>query len=233
MELANFLQLSKPIVFDTGFDEFPYSGAGSGFLSYFQNRLYFVTALHVVRGEDLDRLMIFLNNETEDSIPFEATYQPSSLEGDYGDFIIMQVAMDKISMTTDSLAHAIRFDNLSSNWKASPDDYQFVFFGYPMEGRSVDYDAYKIIASQQLLIARLAGVGVSNHCFELEISDLNGVTDLNGFSGSPVIAVPRNSMKHSSAEFCGMLIQGSASSYRAHFIDANLIKGAFEKIASL
>jgi hypothetical protein len=230
--LTNLRRSSVPILFDTGLNETPYSGAGTGFLALFRDRIYLFTARHVIKGEKLDNLMVFPNDQSDESIPFDASFEasnPDLLNSDYGDFSVLRVAVEKIVMANHSSMHTIRLDNLSSDWKTLADDYQFVFFGYPTGARGVDYDRFKVASTQHLLVGRLVGPSSSEFCFDLEITDLNGVSDLNGLSGSPVIAIPRKGKNHLHDTFCGMLIRGDAVSGRARFIDANLLRQALEQ----
>jgi hypothetical protein len=230
--LTSLRQSSKPILFETGMDEAPYSGAGTGFLTLFEEQFYLLTARHVVKGANLDELMVFPNNESDESIPFNASFQvsnPQLLDSDYSDFSVLRVATEKLVMAERLSMQAIRMDNLSSNWKTVPEDYEFIFFGYPTEARGVDYKRFRVASTQHLLVGRLVGVSTLEFCFELEITDFNGVSDLNGLSGSPVVAIPRKCTDHVNA-VCGMLIRGTATSGRVHFIDANLIRRALEQV---
>jgi hypothetical protein len=176
--------------------------------------------------------MIFQNNKSDESIPFDTSYHvpnPEPPDCDYCDFYILRVATEKLALNELLSMQAIQLDNLSSDWKAVPDDYQLIFVGFPTEAREVDYDRFRVESTQHLLVGRLVGASKFNSCFELEVTDLNGVSDLNGFSGSPVFALPCKGNSHLNAAFCGMLICGSATSGRAHFIDAIRLKQAIEQ----
>ena len=107
-------QSAKPVLFETGLDETPYSGAGTGFLALYKNQLYLLTAHHVVKGESLDNLLVFPNDESDESIPFDAWFSvanPDPSDTDYSDLSIVRVAQDKLLIADDSMMHAIRLDN--------------------------------------------------------------------------------------------------------------------------
>lgn len=223
---------AKPILFETGLDETPYAGAGTGFLVLFRSGVYLFTAGHVVDRENLDHLVIFPNDESRESIPFDARFsvlKPDSKRNDFGDLTIIRVALDKLAIADGSMMHAIRLDTVHDRWKTAPSEYQFACFGYPTEGREVDYEKYRIASTQHLLIGRLAQGGAAPHCFELDIDDFNGVSELDGLSGSPVVAIPRPRSGRGDASFCGMAIRGSKVHGRLRFIDAAVLRRALEQ----
>lgn len=230
--LNNLRQSAKPILFETELDEAPYSGAGTGFLALFRNRLYLLTADHVIKGENLDNLLVFPNDKTDESIPFDAWFSvasPNPIHNDYSDLSIVRVAPDKLDIANGSLMHAIRLDTVHDEWKAAPLDYQFAFFGYPKEARGVDYEGCRVASTQHFLVGRLAQDSGSRFCFELEVDDFNGVSDLDGLSGSPVVAIPRARASCTDAAICGMAVRGSKSGGRIRFIDVAVLRKALEQ----
>jgi hypothetical protein len=231
MALNNLRQSAKPILFDTGLDEAPYSGAGTGFLALFRDRLYLLTADHVIKGENLDNLLVFPNDKTDESIPFDARFSvvsPDPMHNDHSDLSIVRVALDKLDIANGSQMHAIRLDTAHDGWKATPFDYQFAFFGYPKEARGVDYEGHRVASTQHFLVGRLARNSGAQFCFELEVDDFNGVSDLDGLSGSPVVAIPRTSVGRT-ATICGMAIRGSKTAGRIRFIEVAVLRKALEQ----
>jgi len=230
--LTNLRLSAKPILFETGLDEAPYSGAGTGFLVLFRNRIYLLTAHHVIKGENLDNLLVFPNDATDESIPFDAWFtvaSPNPMHNDYSDLSIVRVATEKLEIANSSLMHAIRLDTVHDVWKAAPLDYQFAFFGYPKEARGVDYEGHRIASTQHFLVGRLAQESQSPFCFELEVDDFNGISNLDGLSGSPVVAIPRSRTGRKDSTICGMAIRGSKSVGRIRFIDAAVLRKALEQ----
>ncbi|HKA45051.1 MAG TPA: hypothetical protein VKF40_23915 [Burkholderiales bacterium] len=228
--LGNLRQSAKPILFATGLDEAPYAGAGTGFLVLFHGGVYLLTANHVVDRENLDDLVIFPTEKSSESIPFDARFsvlKPDPKQNDFGDLTIVRVALDKLDMAERSLMHAIRLDTMHDQWRTEPGEYQFACFGYPTEAREVDYGKYRILSTQHLLVGRLAPASSAQHCFEIDIDDFNNVSDLDGFSGSPVVAISRS--EHRDASLCGMAIRGSKANGRLRFIDVAALLRALEQ----
>lgn len=222
---------AKPVLFETRCEDAPYAGVGTCFLVKLGSELFLVTARHVVDGMSLDQLLVFPNEETEESIPFSEgfTIANRNLEDlDYSDLVLVRVHLSGLRIADQSRMHAIDLGKASDSWRTAPFDHRFVLFGYPNESREVDYDGSKIVSTQRFLVARFSGASPASYCYELDIEDFNGVDDLNGLSGSPVISWPHPIGNHFHPNFCGMVLRGTRASGKVHFLDAAVLSKALE-----
>ena len=101
---------------------------------------------------------------------------------------------------------------------------RLIFRGFPNALREVAYDDCKLRFRAANIEARYLGLSVSSHCAEIEIVDLLGLIDLNGFSGSPLFSTtdpPR---------LRGIMVRATASSRRGHFIDAAVLHNVVKRL---
>jgi hypothetical protein len=220
-------QCARPVLFETGIEDTPYSGMGTCFLAKVGPQLFVVTARHVLEGCSLDDLLIFPNEETADSIPFSAGFSvknPDLLEPDYSDVVVMKVDLSGLRLSEKSLMHAMDLDKASDDWRKGPYEHRFAIFGYPNDSRKVDYDRFTISSTGRLLLARFSGTSSAAFCFELAIEDFGGVDDLNGLSGSPVVSWPRIATDHFHPSFCGIALRGTKTSGKIRFLDAKVVR---------
>jgi len=218
-------------MFETGIDDAPYSGIGTCFLVKLRRHLFLVTARHVVEGMSLDQLLVFPNDETDESIPFAEAFSVTNrnpIDLDFSDLVLVRIHLGNLMIAEQSQMHVIDLEKASDSWRNAPFDHRFVLFGYPNESRKVDYDGFKIMSTQRILVARFSGAIPSSYCYELDIEDFNGVDDLNGLSGSPVISWSRTIGNHFHPSFCGMVLRGTKASGKVHFLDAGVLRKALE-----
>lgn len=224
-------QCAKPVMFETCVENAPYAGVGTCFLVKLGAQLFLVTARHVVEGESLDRLLVFPNEESNESIPFSAGFTVANRDPgdpDCSDFVFVKVHLGNLRLADQSRTHAMDLDKASDSWRTAPFDHRFVLFGYPSQSREFDYDRFKIVSTQRFLVGRFAKMSSASYCYELDIEDFNGVDDLNGLSGSPVVSWPRMIGDHFHPSFCGMVLRGTRTSGKVHFLDAAVLRKALE-----
>lgn len=233
MSLENLLETGKPVLYETGGDDAPYSGCGTCFLALHNKQTYIVTAKHVVNGNAGESLMVFPNKHTELSIPlnvFVTIENPDPSDNDYSDIAIYRIDHEALHIEPGSLMRTVDFTKYDAHWRSHHLQNDYLPIGFPIEHRIVDYDRYLVSSTQYLLKGRYIGPSISKYCHEIEVNDLRGLTDLNGLSGSPVFCVRRQGSPRA-ATICGMLIRGDANAKRAHFIDASVIKAVLDRIS--
>ncbi len=222
---------AKPILFEVGVEDAPYGGlAGTGCMVRFKQDLFLITARHIVKENHLDALLVFPNDETNESIPFKSCWVPhvNYEDSDCSDFILVRVELEKLIVAERSVMKVLDLERASDDWRSAPHEQRFLIFGYPTEACKIEYHENRIMTTQHLMFGNFVGCSPSGFCYELEVVDFNGVTDLNGFSGSPVLSVPRVFGNHIHPSFCGMAIRGTKESGRIHFLDIAVLRKAIE-----
>lgn len=229
--VARLRLCAKPVLFETGIKDTPYGGVGTSFLVRQGPHVFLVTARHVVEGATLDQLLVFANEETDESVPFSEAFSVANRDPDdpdFSDIVLVRVHLPNLRLADGSKMHTIDLDKASDSWRKAPFGQRFVLFGYPNESREIDYEGGRIISTQRFLVARFSGVSPTSYCYELEIEDFNGTDDLNGLSGSPVLSWPRVIGDNFHPSFCGMVLRGTKESGKVHFLDAGLLRKAIE-----
>ena len=224
-------QCAKPVVFETGVGEVPYATVGTCFLVRLGAHLFLVTAKHVVNEMSLDQLLVFPNAESNESIPFSEVLTVANRDPDdpdFSDLVIVKVHLGNLRLAEQSCMHAVDLDKSSDSWRTAPTDHSFFIFGYPNKSRKVDYERFQVVSTQTFLVGRFAGDSLARHCYELDIEDFNGVEEFNGLSGSPVFSWPRKIADNFHPSFCGMVLRGTRTSGKVHFLDAAVLRKGLE-----
>ena len=196
---------------------------------------YIVTAKHVVNGNPGESLLVFPNKNTDLSIPINAQItidNPDSFDNYYSDIVIYRIDHDQLHIEPGSVMRTVDFSKYDPDWITRHRDSDYFMLGFPVEDRIVNYEEYLVSSTQHLLKGRYAGPNTSQYCHEIEFAALNGVTDLNGLSGSPVFCVSKNGGTPRAATFCGMSIHGGAAARRVVFVDAFVINAMLDKIGT-
>jgi hypothetical protein len=233
MSLDHLLETVKPVLYETGNEDAPYSGCGTCFLVLHNKQTYIVTAKHVVNGNLGESLMVFPNRNTDLSIPINVQItidNPDSFDTDYSDIVIYRIDHDQLHIEPGSVMRTVDFSKYDHHWAARHRDSGYYMLGFPVEHRIVNYEEYLVSSTQHLLTGRYFGPSASQYCHEIEFVALNGVTDLNGLSGSPVFCAAKGGTPRA-ATFCGMLLRGGAAARRAVFVDAFVINAMLDKVS--
>ena len=116
-------QCAKPIVFDSGNEGFPYATWGTGFLVKLGAQLFFVTANHVLGDMSLDKLLVFPNAESDESIPFSEVFTVANrdpADPDSSDLVILKTHLGNLRLAEQSCLYAIDLDVSSDSWRTAP-----------------------------------------------------------------------------------------------------------------
>ena len=231
--MSEFLEACRPILFESTDSEYAYWGRGLALLVSDSQHCYCVTAEHVLRnqGATVEELRVFPSDFSKMSLPYD---QKVSINQDLGnpaaykDIVMLRVAMSDFHASGDAPlvsqdikrgcqpATSLRLGN--ELWIA----------GFPSNSRFVDYEASRINATRILRKASYVGPSsLSEHVHELEVDERSGLDDFDGLSGGPVYYLREehvNHVPHLIVLLAGLVIRGTASSRRAHFIDSSVLK---------
>jgi len=228
-QLKRIRLCAKPILFETGFEEVPYGGAGTTFFVKVGSTVLLVSSRHAFGNYPLEKLLVFPNAETDNSIPFNKAFSVANRDQndpDFSDIVLARVDLNKIHLATESNMVVLDLDKASDIWREAPSSQKYFIFGYPNERSNVDYEECKIFNNQSILVGNFIGASPSSYCFELKIIDSNGVLNFNGLSGSPVVSIPYKPKGKIDISFCGMVIRGTSPTSPIHFLDAKVIRHA-------
>ena len=100
---------------------------------------------------------------------------------------------------------------------------RFVILGFPNEHAYVDYQAGEIVEGLVELVGEYTMSAESAHLHEITIENPPPLEDYSGFSGSPVFMLKRSIGAQPVPIFCGVAIQGTATSRKVRFIERSIL----------
>jgi hypothetical protein len=234
-DLKRLRYCARPMVFETGMLEFPFSVAGTGFIVAFRNDLLVVTARHVVGDWPTHQLRLIVS-EAGDCVTFKNRWnvhvEEEAEDGDQNDLIIFQADIANVSAAARRENHIINLTPPDlSDWYDTRNESTFFLFGYPKIENGADYGPSRVISNQFLLHGTYVGDSVSFGCYELAVQNPLKLGSFDGLSGSPVFSLFTGSNNGAQPTFCGLAIRGSASSNRVHFLGSQTIMAALNEAA--
>lgn len=225
MEIIDRLrQCARPVIFETGNNDAPYSTAGTAFLVGFRQSLFVLTAAHVVRNCPIDKLLVFPSDKSAKPLRLN-TWWP--VEGnpddpDASDMLIIKADLESIPVSERNEGCLIHLTHPQAvEWFEARDVSQFFLCGYPLVRNGVDYFRSEINTQQFFLAGTYKGKSPPEYCHVLNINNPLNLDDFNGLSGSPVFCQKfENGVATAPIRFCGMVLLGTAESGLVHFLDA-------------
>ena len=229
--MDELIKCASPVIFETGIADAPFSVAGTSFLAGYFNSIYVVTAAHVVGTYPWQRLHVYPSDKSNVPLRLEQgwTCQDEENEPDSSDIFFARATLDgqlkparrnskKINLTPTE----------TSRWVDTRHESMFFAFGYPKVDTFADYDRGAVLSRPLVLRGTYVGNSVAYGCHELALSNPQNIGDFDGLSGSPVFSIPSSIGLSAQPVFCGMLLRGSASSLRVHFLASEILRLALE-----
>jgi len=232
LELNHLRQCSRPVVFETGIPGAPYSIAGTAFLVAFHRTLFVITARHVVHDHPVNRLRIFPSDRSIEGLRLSDWWhiEDPKNDPDSSDILLIRADLTNVPKSIRKSNHLLHLTHPSvSEWFDDRYISRFFLFGYPSATNEADYAHSKLKLQQFFLPGRYVGPSIAHNCHELLIENPLNLNDFNGLSGSPVFCLRNEIAISRQPTFCGMAIRGTASSQRAHFIEASTILLALQE----
>lgn len=231
--MYKFLAACRPVLFEHSDSDYPYWGRGSAVLVSGATYCFCVTATHVFLNQEasIEQLRIFPSDMSKNSIPYDerVTIKPDrNGSAVFEDLVMYRVAMSECERKGD--APLVSYDVETECFPAHElkKGESLFFAGFPSEARHVDYDAARIHSTIILRNATFLGASsLGDHAYEILAEERHGLGDFDGLSGGPVYypsisivdGVPRSNVL-----FAGLILQGTASSRRIHFIDSGVVR---------
>lgn len=239
MRLLDITRCARPVLFRNNDEHHPLSNGGSGFIVDFRERLFVVTAKHVLRQKDFDigQFGVQYRPDSNYFLPLNLLYYPTPVEGyadtDQFDVAILGIDQQRLEADRfgDDLPYTVRpADGLTIFNPAAA----YIYRGYPIGERQFDFENPNARnARLTSLTTRATYVGATNsECVhELALLNLAPVRSIDGMSGSPVFQVINDPDGiHSTETFAGMLIRGGIEAGRAYFINHRRIIFLLERV---
>lgn len=220
----------QPLIFETGIADVPYSTAGTVFLVGYEGRAFVLTARHSLHPENLSPICISPSDFSQRLLPLNDVFFVSKdyVAEDFMDLAVIEIDMTKIIDDECGQASLIDLRLASGDWLATPENSDFAIIGYPEERSLVDYDEETIATERVALQGRYLGPSSLPYLHELEILDTLSLSTFSGLSGSPVFAWSECPGSPGQITFCGMVLRGTPTSRRIHFLDRSVLLDALK-----
>lgn len=220
----------QPLVFEMGRSDFPYSTLGTTFLVGYEGRAFVLTARHSLYPDKLPPVCIFPSDFSQRLLPLKDVFFVSKddFAEDFMDLAVIEIDIANIADGESGEASLIDLRLASGDWLSLPESSDFVVIGYPEERSLVDYDQKTIATERITLQGRYLGPSSLPYLHELEILDTLSLTTFSGFSGAPVFAWTERSGMPAQISLCGMVLRGTPSSRRIHFLDRSILLDAIK-----
>lgn len=205
-------ECTRPVLFETGYDEVPYGCKGSGFVVAFGEQYYFITLDHVVKKLDPKTILVPYSPGSEYFLPFNMCFRCEEY-----DLYCMRI--DKASLDNSIHVPHVDITTLESSSLCTRRERDFISFGYPAENGKIDYDKESIWNTLTAIRFAYSDSSYDHHTTVLQVGDKPRLISYDGFSGSPVFYV-RNGRVSSLA---GILAMGEAKNKVVHFINASVV----------
>lgn len=224
-KLANSVQ---PLVFETGVTEMPYSVSGTTFIVGYEGNPYVITTRHGLNPEHLGPICIFPSDTSHQFLPLKDVFfvPRDNFSEDFVDLALIAVDTARITHIDVAQATLIDLSLACGNWEGQESD--FVILGFPEEGAFFNFDDQTLHANRVAFHARYVGRSCIPYHHEIEVNEPHTLTSFSGFSGSPVFTWSKSRNSAPTAVLCGMVIRGSSSSGKMHFLDSSILLDALK-----
>ena len=230
MDTPPILEATKPILYETGYDEWPYSYAGSCFPVRWGNKLYIVSAFHCFENHQLkpEDTLYPIPTDKNDFLGFCFTLRAKIEEAEdskHYDQILLEVSTDIHSEEQLNSVGAIDLSNIGSIITPSDKEINDVWLrGYLSENPSheISYDERKI-KQQAYLTNGIVSARQSAFKFcqllKVKTPTPEGYSP-DGMSGSPVYATDQQGK----IKFAGTIIEFDIYTEEYLVIDSSVIR---------
>ena len=221
-------------MFENDVKGYEYSARGTVFLCRFHQRLYAVTAGHVVNGFNTDSARVMAHHDDDAFLPHTglATLRPDDTEDtDHADLAVMPIETTMVDgrQFRDRPPLELRDIPLPTELRQQG---RLIVRGFPDDEESgIDFEKYRIRLREVTLEGKWVGIAPMRYCHEMKFLDVSSCSTLDGLSGSPVVWQGELAGK-ATFMFVGVLIRGTRTSKTGYFVDAEVLREALRKMVS-
>lgn len=198
-------------------------------MAQFRSRYYAITAKHCLRDRTYDSVRIRLIPCELNFLTVKQLVVTESEGEDFLDLALFEIESDSLP---DEALREKHFLDLNHHSGHSLDKSILAVIGYPTELNTIeDYASRTINTGGFSADGRYSGPAEDKHCSKMRFNDLAQIKDLNGLSGSPVLAfdeIRENAYRH---YFAGVLIRATRESGTGRFINAAVVIALLNRLS--
>lgn len=220
MTTEQVLNFSRPVLFeDSGEEHYRYYGSGSALLFTWERHTYVVTARHVLRQGRDGQVRVPIDDVSLPFFLFDLAINPQGDDQDWKDLAFFRVDPRSDPAALEQISLPIRAADLRAATDYYTKERPLWVSGYPNSERSIDYGLAHIELQRCFIRAyydRPDSAAEGKHQIRIDAPQLE---TFDGLSGSPVFVDRTPNLPL----LAGILIQGTASSGSAHFLDTRVL----------
>jgi hypothetical protein len=228
--VIELLRCAKPLLFQNDDVQFRFSIRGTCFLARFESRYYAITAKHCLKGFPYESVRIRIVPGELDFLSLKTLTLPKETDGDFSDLAFFEIRHN--NLPSDVLSSK-NFLSLSEGDERGVDKNEILaVVGHPSELNSIDYKSIDIRTQGFSVDGRYAGPAEDEFCSIIRFNQLSPIKDMDGLSGSPVLAFREIRDAVYTNHFAGVLIRGSTASGTGRFINSSVVIHALKHLTA-
>lgn len=228
--ITDVLRCAKPLIFENNEAEFRYSIQGTCFLARFNSHFYAITAKHCLRNFSCESVRIRLNPGELQFLPIKAWTLPRCDNEDFWDLAFFEIEHKHLSPAVLGSKDFLDLDHHSKHGVDKEEILAIV--GHPTELNAVDYDNFIVNTQGFSVDGRYIGPAEDKNCSKIRFNDLSRVKNLDGLSGSPVLAFREVREKTYTYNFVGVLIRATQISGMGRYINSSIVVQALKHLSA-
>jgi len=227
MTFFEAVKCSRVVYFEVseGFEhasEYRYYRRGSSFICQFEERHYIVTAEHVIKDSDnLTRIFMISEKDEETILVPDCSLFIKGKDADFKDVRVFRVATDVENTSWQEDAIPVTKNTINAGRKKLQSSGELYVSGFPGEGQEIKHNKKEL---RQERVGRWGKYDreTADYKHRMRLSPDQGIDDMGGFSGSPVLCKSETGFGLS-----GIAIQ--AGSTGIQFVDSAVLWNIFDK----
>ncbi|WP_457443769.1 hypothetical protein [Roseateles sp. P5_E4] len=227
-EISNdLLSAVQPLVFETGYEVFPYMIGGTAFLAGYEGRWYVCTTRHGLHPESPPAICVFPHDHSRKFFKLgRVFFVPREHEPeDFVDLAVIDINMSCLDDPELAVAKPLDLEAMfDPDWEhVALQGSTLIMAGYPKERSEIGLEDQLLRTDRTLLSGTYQGASGLEHLHLMQIDDAQELASFDGFSGSPVLAVKGCAGGETSVVLCGMAIRGTRGSRLVHFLPIEIL----------
>lgn len=232
MKLDTIFKCSRPVLFENNDEVYTYSIGGTCFIAKFKQKHYVITAKHILRNFAQVQFRVQYHPASGDFIPLKKCFTLKQTDSDEIDcFDLAVFTVDESELSYGLFIDQLPYNLLESDkWTIYSQKSKYVYRGFPIETRSLDWIEKSIRQTAILGQGEYGGRASFDCCHVINLLNLKPLASLDGLSGSPLFQINHENEKFSREAFAGMIVRGTKESGKAYFIEHSIVLDAMRDI---
>lgn len=230
--VTELLKCAKPLMFENNDAKFRLSIHGTCFLARFESRYYAVTAKHCLNGFSCECVRIRIIPGELEFLSLKTVTMPRETGWDFSDLAFFEIRHDRMPPALLDSKYFLRLNDHDE--RDVSEDEILAVVGHPWELNTIDYENIDMDIRTQGFSAdgRYAGSAEDKFCSIIRFNNLSPIQDMDGLSGSPVLAFREIEDAVYTHHFAGVLIRGSTTSGTGRFINSSVVIHALQHLSA-